>query len=69
MNYLAVCPRKQVRSWSHASWVTNGEILQRKTFASLFLKQRRGREEKSNYKAFLLHANCNKSHALFVRQF
>ena len=67
---MAVCPRNQVRSWSHPSWVTNGEILQRKTFASLFLKQGRGREEKNKQlQSFFITRKRNKSHALFVRQF
>ena len=44
--YLPVFPKKPVRSWSHTSWVANGEILLKKTLASPFLNHYRREEVK-----------------------
>ena len=44
-------PGKQVQSWSHASWVTNGELFAKKGFAIPFLKHRQEGEREKNHKS------------------
>ena len=46
-------PGKQVQSWSHSSWVTNGELFAKKGFAIPFLKHRQEGEREKNH-----NGNC-----------
>lgn len=60
--YLAVCPRNQVRSWSHASWVMNCEKLAKKLLAvcpKTATRRKKGRETRVAIgKLLTLNANA-----------
>ena len=57
-----VCPRKQVRSWSHVPWVTTNNLLA-KDFRNSVQRQRREREEEKlerQFQSFACHIQTQK---------